>query len=230
MNRPLLVVGTDTGVGKTRVGTGLMAALRMAGHSPVAIKPVESGTSDLQPEEEDGVQLAKASGQSFPTQALVRLGTPVAPPDAADMEGVALHPQEWVAEIRDTSRRHPFTLVEGAGGLLSPLAWRWTARDLAKEVDARVLLVAADRLGTLNHTLLSLEALESKSIPVLAVVFSAPANPDASTGRNAAALRKCWAGENIWELPRISTIEEAASSLDPLRLVWEEIVRSEVED
>ncbi|MCA9449454.1 MAG: dethiobiotin synthase, partial [Candidatus Omnitrophica bacterium] len=185
MNRPLLVVGTDTGVGKTRVGTGLVKAMQSTGRPVLAIKPVESGISEMELHEEDGAQLAQASGQSFPTQALTRLKAPLAPPVAAEKEGLSLHPEEWVSLIKDLLADHAFTLVEGAGGLLSPLAWNWTARDLAEELQARVLLVASDRLGTLNHTLLTLEALDAKNLSVLGVVFSAPEVTDPSTGLNA---------------------------------------------
>ena len=96
-----------------------------------------------------------------------------------------------LAELRDL----PFAcadlpLVEGAGGLLSPLTWEHDAMDLTRALGVRILLVAADRLGTISHTLMALKRLELNRLETLGVVLTAPEQPDASTGSNAAAISR----------------------------------------
>lgn len=213
----VVITGTDTEIGKTEVGCGLATALCRAGARVCAVKPVESGVPSPAPDpREDGVRLARAAGQAAPGAAFVRLRTPVAPPVAADREGVTLEPARWLEQIAQRSAAVDITLVEGAGGLLSPLAWDLTAIDLARALDAHTLVVAPDRLGTLNHTRLTLQALRAARIPVAAVVLSAPATPDDSTGTNAEALRRIEPGLAIHRLPRVADSAEAADHLDLL--------------
>jgi dethiobiotin synthetase len=212
----VVVTGTDTEIGKTVVTAGLARALRERGVGVAAIKPVESGTAvELQPRE-DGATLARAAGQEHPEAALVRLREPLAPPVAADIDGVELDMDSWCETIRQHALRHDVdvVLVEGAGGLLSPLTWTATARELAQKLDASALVVAPDRLGSLNHTLLVLEALKAAEIPLAGVVYSAPEIPDSSTGKNARTLRDFAHLERIAQLPRLADPRDAAAHLD----------------
>jgi dethiobiotin synthetase len=210
----VLITGTDTGVGKTVVGYGLARRLAEGGSRVLAVKPVESGCAGPPADTEDGVLLARASGQEEPRAALVRLSRPVAPPVAADAEGVSLDHEDWCREIRRREAGHDVVIVEGAGGLLSPLTWRATALDLARRLEAAALVVAPDRLGTLNHTLLTVSALEREGVPLLGVVLVAPAAADESTGTNADALRRCGGVDRIAELPRLGRIEESSEHLE----------------
>lgn len=209
-----VVAGTDTEIGKTTVCCALLAGWRDRGAEVRGLKPVESGTAD-QPsrDAEDGRRLAAAAGQSEPKEAFQRLKAPLAPPVAARDEGVTLRPSEWLQTIRQLADGVKTTLVEGAGGLLSPLAQDFNSRDLAVELQAPVLLVAADSLGTLNHTFLTIEAIESAGLEVAAVIFSAPEVPDASTGRNAAVVSAERPDLKVATLPRIETPEEGADAL-----------------
>jgi dethiobiotin synthase len=213
--RIVLVTGTDTGVGKTVVGCGLGRRLSREGTRVVAVKPVESGCGDGPDEGEDGALLAAATGQSMPAAALVRLRTPVAPPVAAGREGVALDAAAWERGIREFARDADLLLLEGAGGLLSPLTWDVTALDLAANLGAAAILVAPDRLGTLNHTLLTMGVLRTAGVPLLGVVFVSPESPDESTGTNADAFRRV-AGPDVAVavLPRLARIEAAADHLE----------------
>lgn len=209
----VVVTGTDTEIGKTLVTAGMARALRRRGVDVIAIKPVESGTAPNPGPVEDGVMLAEATGQVAPNQALVRLREPLAPPVAADIDGVELDMNSWCDTIRESAAHADIVLVEGAGGLLSPLTWTQTARELARELDASALVVASDKLGTLNHTILVLEALEAADIPVCGVVFSAPAAADTSTGRNAQTLRDFLDFARVAEVPRVADWREAAEHL-----------------
>ena len=191
MARIVVVTGTDTGVGKTWVGCRLAAALRERGARVRAIKLVETGTAPEPGDDEDGVMLARAAGQSEPAAALRRYRTPVAPPEAADREGVPLDLARAWDEALELAAASEVALLEGAGGVMAPLAWDTTLLDLVAAHRLPTLVVAADRLGTLNHTLLTLRALEAAGSPSRGVVVNPlPGGDDASRGSNAAALHR----------------------------------------
>ncbi|MHC4472552.1 MAG: dethiobiotin synthase [Planctomycetota bacterium] len=209
--RIVLVTGTDTEVGKTVVGCGLARCLVGRGRRVVAVKPVESGCGPEPADSEDGVRLARAAGQEEPGTALTRLRAPLAPPVAADREGVRLDHHQWCRAIEELARHRDVVLVEAAGGLLSPSTWDADARDLAAALDAAALVVSPDRLGTLNHTLLTLEALGAGGVEVLGVVLNAPDSPDDSTGTNADALRRVAGPVRVAELPRLADPDRDAA-------------------
>lgn len=188
----IVVAGIDTEVGKTHITCALASALTARGHRVIAIKPAETGVNAARTTPEDGQELARATGQAWPAHALTRLSTPVAPPVAADLEGATLDPQSWIDDIERAASQAELVLVEGAGGLLSPLTWELTLRDLARQLRASVLLVSANRLGCLNHTLLTLEALDAAQLPVLGVILNdaRPQPDDASRASNLSALAR----------------------------------------
>jgi dethiobiotin synthetase len=207
----VLITGTDTGVGKTWAACALARALLAAGRTVRAVKAVETGCGDAASPEEDGVRLARASGQPEPERALRRFRAPVAPAVAADLEGGALDLDELVAEIDVAAGSADVLLLEAAGGLLSPLAWDWNALDLAAAMDAAALVVASDRRGAINHTLLTLSALDLAGVRVAGIVLTAPAVADASTGSNAAAIARLSGIERVRSVPRIPDPELAVT-------------------
>ena len=208
-----LVVGTDTLVGKTWVTCALARALREAGQLVVAVKPIETGCDEASTSAEDGVRLAEATGQVAPRHALVRLPGSVAPAVAASRSGAEVDYENLVSRMRSLATPETMLLVEGAGGLLSPLTWSDNHLDLAHSLDARVLLVAADRRGTINHTLLSLRVLAMEKIPVVGVVLNQPGVPDASTRSNAAALVRLVENVPIVTLPHLADSALAAEAV-----------------
>ena len=212
--RYIVLVGTDTGVGKTVVGCGLARCLTATGRKVIAIKPVESGTEEVPEEMQDGGMLARATGQAEPTHALTRLRAGVAPPVAAARERVKLDHGEWVDRIRELGAAGEIVLVEGAGGLLSPLTWKTTIREMAADLGARAYLIAPDRLGSLNHVLLTLESMAAASIPLLGVVFSTPEVTDESTGKNAITLKRLVKGVKVVEIPHLWDPADAAEFLE----------------
>lgn len=212
----LLVVGTDTGVGKTWVSRALAHSLRAAGRRVVAIKPVETGCVDPAGPWEDGALLAAATGQTSPRTALRRLVAPVAPALACEAEGVAIDFYELVLEIESHAASAEVTLVEGAGGVLSPITWSWNALNIGQALGARVLLVAGDHLGTINHTMLTLVALELAEVEVCGVVLSAPATPDSSTGTNARAIARLSGIDRVVTLPRAADPLLSADCVAPV--------------
>jgi dethiobiotin synthetase len=205
----LLVTGTDTEIGKTTLTVAVLEALRARGLTLRAIKPAESGVPAL-PEAKrdaltDGGRLAAAAAQPWPPRALVELDTPVAPPVAAQAEGRDLDLAGWRAAIA-RCRAEPgvdLVLVEGAGGLLSPLTWQATALDLVPRDDpgAAALLVSPNRLGTISQTRAALVVLRQRALPCLAVALNhvepVAAQPDASRPSNDATLRRCEPGATV---------------------------------
>jgi len=218
--RPILVTGTDTGVGKTWVARALAHGIRAAGRRVVAIKPVETGcgaSGDAGVSAtEDGVLLAQAAGQAEPAHAIIRLPAPVAPAIALDEADTGIDFDSLVLRIERYAKDADVALVEGAGGLLSPITWEWNATDLAQTLGARALVVGVDRLGTINHTLLTLSALELSGTPVVGVVLTPPAEPDRSTGTNAAAIARLSGIHRVIVAPRTERITEAAEALAPV--------------
>jgi len=209
----LLIVGTDTGVGKTWVGCALARAMCRRGRRVVAIKPLETGCTGQPGDAEDGVLLARATGQTAPEHALVRLREAVAPSEAADREGTRIEFAELVRRIQEHAIGADLAMVEGAGGLLSPLTWERNAMDLAQALHARILLVAIDRLGTISHTSMTLRILELNGLEAAGVVLTAPEQPDASTGSNAAAIARLSRCSRILCAPRTNGATESADSM-----------------
>ncbi len=174
-----LVTATDTGVGKTILSAALTAALHAAGEPVQAYKPVVTGLDeDPRPWPADHELLARVAAIAPEQVAPERFGPAVAPHLAAAREGRTLDPARMVQRARDAGRRGPL-VVEGVGGLLAPLTERWSVRDLAMALGLPVVIAARPGLGTINHTLLTLEAARAGSLDVRAVVMTPwPGEPD----------------------------------------------------
>jgi dethiobiotin synthetase len=210
MSNSVLVTGTDTGVGKTWIACALARALTGAGRSVVAVKGVETGCGDAPSPIEDGVLLARATGQRAPARALRRFHTPIAPALAADLEGGVVDLDELAAEIESLAAQADVLLLEGAGGLLTPLGWDWSVVDLAQALQATVLVVTSDRLGSINHTLLTLSALDLAGLRVAGIVLSAPAVSDQSSGGNGPAIVRLSGIDRVRAVPRVAEPDTAA--------------------
>jgi dethiobiotin synthetase len=212
----LLITGTDIGVGKTWVSCALARALGEAGRSVVAIKPIETGCSGQPAKGEDGVRLARATGQSQPAHAILRLPDSVAPVLASERAGSEIDFDALVLKIERFTEAAEVTIIEGAGGLLAPITWEWNMADLARAMGASALVVGSDRLGTINHTLLTLSALELAGIPCAGVVLTAPDKADQSTGSNAAAISRLSGVDRVLTVDRVGDDTAAAASVAPV--------------
>jgi dethiobiotin synthase len=205
----VLVTGTGIGVGKTRVACALARALTAAGRRVVAIKPVETGCGDATAAEEDGARLAATTGQAEPREALFRFTAPLVPALAAEREDAAIDLDAMVLRIEELRGDAEVLLLEGAGGLLSPITWEWSVVELARTLGAAVLVVAADRVGVINHALLTLSALELAGLPVAGVVLTPPETADPSTGTNAQAIARVSGLDRVIALGNPSDDEQA---------------------
>ncbi|HEV8456224.1 MAG TPA: dethiobiotin synthase [Gemmatimonadales bacterium] len=209
----VLITGTGTGVGKTWVACALIRALRDLGKQVIAIKPVETGRSGQPSDWEDGVRLAKATGQQQPAQAIIRLPLPGAPVLGGEGVESAIDFDALLLKIERYIDGAEFGLVEGMGGLLTPVTWEWNMTDLARDLGACALVVAEDRLGTINHTLLTLSALELAGIPCAGVVLTTPETTDRSTGVNAAAIARLSGVDRVMAVPRAADPGDAAAPM-----------------
>jgi dethiobiotin synthetase len=176
MGKGLFITGTDTGVGKTFIGCALVALLKERGYRVGVMKPAETGCEErdgkLVPN--DAARLKEASGCEFPLEAICPypLRAPVAPSVAADREGVQVDIDRIIDLYKELSSAHHITLVEGAGGLMVPLLPSYTYADLASVLKLPVLVVAANRLGAINHVLLTLERASCRGLNVLGYVLN----------------------------------------------------------
>jgi dethiobiotin synthetase len=190
--RGLFVTGTDTEVGKTVVAAAITAALHAAGEPVAAFKPVVTGI-DEPPEPgkpRDHVLLASCAGEPDPDAVTpVRFGPAVSPHLAAQLADRPLDPQGLVAHARAAGANRTL-IVEGVGGLLVPLTEDgWSIRDLAVALALPLIAVARPGLGTINHTLLTLEAARAVGLRMAAVVLTPwPAAPTMMQESNRATI------------------------------------------
>jgi dethiobiotin synthetase len=186
----LVVTGTGTGVGKTVVSAAL-AALALADARRVAVvKPAQTGVAAGEPGDLDEVRRLVGDRPGLTTVELARYPDPLAPATAAARAGMAPLTMSEVADaVTGLSVGHELVLVEGAGGLLVPLAPTFTVVDLAVRLAAPVLVVTSAGLGTLNHTALTTEALAARNVRCAGIVIGAwPGEPDLAAECNLADL------------------------------------------
>jgi dethiobiotin synthetase len=194
---PVVVTGTDTGVGKTVVTAAIAAAAGAAGRRVAVVKPAQTGTAGGEPSDVEVVTRLAA-----PAAAVTLAGypDPLAPLVAARQAGAAPVDLGRVADaVRARAGAYDLVLVEGAGGLLVPMGAgaggsSWTLADLAVSLGAPAVVVVRAGLGTLNHTALTLEALRHRSVPAYVVIGAWPAHPATVHRTNLALLRPELAG------------------------------------
>ena len=161
------ITGTDTGVGKTYVTRLILEALRREGRDAVGYKPVACG------DREDAVILSAASGGlELDEINPVFLNTAVAPYVAGILENRRVEPAVLLAGFHQLAARHADVIVEGAGGWEVPLAANYRVSDLAADLKLPVVLVAANKLGTLNHILLTVAAIRAKGLVCAGIILN----------------------------------------------------------
>jgi dethiobiotin synthetase len=178
------VTGTDTGVGKTFVTAALARELSRGGRRVAAIKPAESGClrdddGELRAEDAEAIAAAAGGWQGADQRCLYKLSAPLAPGVAAELEGRPLSLESMVDFVGRVAGAADVAVVEGAGGWLVPLVGRLMIADLAVALALPVVVVARGTLGTINHSLLAVESVRARGLPVAAVVFSVRGDEDA---------------------------------------------------
>jgi dethiobiotin synthetase len=166
--RRLFVTGTDTGVGKT-----MISAILMAGLNGFYWKPIQSGLEEIS--DREWVREKTGLPETHFFEETCRLTQPLSPHSAARRDGVRIELDSFIEPVVPESGH---LIIEGAGGVMVPLNEKHLMTDLMKRVAAPVLLVCRSSLGTINHTLLSLEQLRREGLDVLGVIMNGPGNSE----------------------------------------------------
>jgi len=218
MLRGLFVTGTDTNVGKTVVSAALLARYR--GEAPLRYwKPIQTGIGDPGSgirSDDDTAEVARLSSATDAeiVNRGVRLRDPVSPHLAAQRAGTRITVQSVIdtlhgingsgSRIPDPGSRHAW-IIEGAGGVLVPINERETMADLIGALDLPVVVAARSSLGTINHTLMTIEVLRRRMLRVAGVVMVGEPNDE-----NRLAIEKYGAAEVIGQMPRFDPLTPQA--------------------
>ncbi len=214
--RGCFVTATDTGVGKTVLAAALVAALRARGVPAHARKPVVTGLDDGPPLDHE--LLAAVSGEEPRAVSPVRYGPAVSPHLAAQLAGHEIDVTALIADVRAAGEP---VVVEGIGGLLVPLTDGWDVRRLARELGLGVVIAARPGLGTINHTLLTLEVARAAQLDVRAVVLTPwPGQAGAIERSNRTTLERLGEVE-VATLAQLSELSPAALAAAGATLPYE---------
>jgi dethiobiotin synthetase len=195
--RGVFVVGTDTGVGKTTVAAGLAWALRQHGVNVGVMKPVETGVRTERGSDAERLRRAAGVADAISDIRPYRFTAPLAPVIAARRERTRISLTALTRSYTRLARRHDVMVVEGAGGLMVPLTESKTTLDLAKAFGLPLLLVIGNRLGAVNHALLTVHAARGRGLDLLGgVVNHLAPETDLAVRTNPQVLRE------LLDLPR----------------------------
>ena len=216
-SRGLFITGTDTGVGKTLVGAGLAASLRNSGMDIGVMKPIETGFSLRS---SDAFFLRRMAGVNDPLESIApyRLKHPLSPFAAAQIEKVSIRFEKIMQAYRTLLKKHQALFVEGAGGLLVPISREKMIADLALYLKLPVLIISRTGLGTLNHTLLSVEVARQRGIEVAGVIFNhlGPRRGLAEK-TNPSVIRRFLAVPILGEIPYAPFLKERSRDSEKIR-------------
>lgn len=216
MGRIIFITGTDTGVGKTVLTCLLLTHLRDTGVKALAMKPFCSGgTEDLE-------AYRQIQGEELPAKLLnpYYFPQPLAPLIAARIARKQIDLQAVIRTIRKAKNECECLLVEGAGGVLVPIAGKVSMADLVADLKCEVLVVAKNKIGTLNHTLLTIEALRRRGVRKTKVILMGQTKPDVSSKTNLSCIAKMVENIRVYSIPHLERIEEndAAKKTVPKKL------------
>jgi dethiobiotin synthetase len=211
--RRLFVTGTDTGAGKTFVTAALARRARAAGKRVFAFKPIETGcdvvNGRLAGADQELISAAAGDWQTGALRGVYQLVNPVAPYVAAQLESLQLDLGR-IIEVANSVVDADVVLIEGAGGWRVPITEHEDMSSLAKRLDVEVVIAARGGLGTINHSLLTIEAVERDGLKIAAVVLSRRPDEDREFAlNNRAQIQQRWGG-------RVLMLDTDPSVLDSL--------------
>jgi dethiobiotin synthetase len=176
----LFVTGTGTEVGKTVVAAAIARTLAAAGNRVAVFKPAVTGLEEEGEPDHELLRRGAGSNQSDDEIAPYRYGPPVSPHLAAELVGETIEPPRLLAAARAAGRGADALVCEGVGGLLVPLTPGYLVRDLARDLGLPLVIAAPAGVGTINHTLLTVEAARAVGLEVAAIVLTPwPEKPSA---------------------------------------------------
>jgi dethiobiotin synthetase len=195
----IFITATDTDVGKTVITGALAGALVKLGYSVGVYKPVQTGCIV-----KNGIKTSpdldfiNKISPEIKTKASYLLAEPVAPYTAAVLENIEITREKILEDYNQLKNKCDFVIVEGAGGLLTPIYKKFLIRDMIELLDLPVIIVARPNLGTINHTLLTIESAKNANIEVLGVIISNyPQNVDNTAIKTAPKLIEEFSGVKV---------------------------------
>ncbi len=172
------ITGTDTEIGKTIVTALLTLGFRQNGVNCCPIKPIASGGQIYEGTlvSEDALVYRDIVGLNVPLNVLnpLCLQKAASPHLAAQLEGVSIQPEEMLLSIESFAKQYEMVLVEGVGGWRAPITESFWVSDLAKQLGLPVIVVSANRLGAINHTLMTLECIRQSGQTLAGVIMNTP--------------------------------------------------------
>lgn len=182
----LFITGTDTGVGKTFFTVSLLKFLLNVGKRVCAIKPIETGCEKVC---NDAEKISKVCGQEI--EPIYSFKLPLAPAVASEIENKKIDVEKLKRKILEFAENYEEVLVEGAGGILVPITWNYSFLDLARDLKSDVVIVALNKLGVINHTLLTLKVCKKEEgVRVRGVILNSFKDFDESVKTNYETLKR----------------------------------------
>src|SRR5262245_41701619 len=211
-HKGVFITATDTSVGKTTIAAGLVGFLRKQGINVGVMKPVASGAIECDSGKlisQDAEMLVKFSGSTDPWEWInpYCLAAPVTPSLAARIEGVTIDFGRVGSAYEEIAKRHDFVVVEGAGGVMSPVFETLVMVDLIRALNLPALIVSRSALGTINHTLMTGECLRSRQVPVLGFFLNRfPKDPNLSESTNAEIIASVGGLAHLGSIPEMGDL------------------------
>jgi len=229
MNRGFFITGTDTDVGKTVVTAGLLATLRKRGYDIGLMKPfqtdfIEAEGRLLSPDLEFVLKFVDLE-TDYDLMNPIRLREPLAPSVAAEVEGVEIDLTKVDRAYEELLELHQGLLVEGAGGLMVPLAKNFLTPDLVKSFELPIIIVARPNLGTINHTVLTVKVARELGIKVLGVIINGLKEAEAGIAEktNPEVIAELADVPILGIVPYIEDLDSNADKVDLARIFEENV-------
>lgn len=230
MGSGIFITGTDTGVGKTVVAAGLALALRARGMKIGVMKPVATGCygSDQQLIPQDAVYLFEAGENEYaPLTSPCRYRNPLAPHVAAVLEKKEVDLKHIRRAYQELQKYYDYLIVEGIGGLLVPIAKDYFVANLIREFRLPVLIVARGGLGTINHTLLTVDAAVIRGFEICGIVFNriSPVNYSLAEITNPKVVHDLTNIPVLGSVPEMDDVDVETCRFGKLREVFQERIQ-----
>ena len=226
----IFITGTDTGVGKTVVAAGLAMVLRERGINVGVMKPVATGCMGEEPNliSSDAVYLMEASGGEYPALTNpVRLKTPLAPSVASSIERKEIQIKKIKEAYIEMQKHYDFIIVEGIGGLLVPITNDYFVANLIRDLNLPLVVVTRNILGSINHTLLTLDAAMIRGFEIRGVIFNRvpKVNLSLTETTNPKVIHDISGVPILGSLPEMEDIDIEACQFGRLKEVFQEQIR-----
>ena len=232
MKPGIFITGTDTGVGKTVVAAGLALVLKERGLRVGVMKPVATGCKggDQHLVSEDAVYLLEAAENEFPALTNPsRFRNPLAPHIAATLEKKEVDLKKIHRSFQELQKHYDFVIVEGIGGLLVPLTKNYFVANLIREFQLPLVIVARANLGSINHTLLTVDAALIRGFEIRGIIFNLIPSVNCSLAEmtNPKAIHELSGIPVLGSLPEMQDLDVGTCRFGPLKQIFQERIRIE---